>query len=95
MSPNYPGVYSYPKAFAKEEWVRYGEIWKNVMELLRTLTGPEEEAAIKCTLDKEYVVAVKHSSGGLLRQGRYRFFRQWQYLHGYRRRQHGYRFLVW
>ena len=49
--------YSYPKAFAKEEWVRYGEIWKNVMELLRTLTGPEEEAAIKCTLDKEYVVA--------------------------------------
>lgn len=49
--------YSYPKAFSKEEWVRYGTIWKKVLELLDMLTGPDEAARIKCSLDKEYIVA--------------------------------------
>lgn len=49
--------YSYPKAFTKAEWVRYGEIWKNVISLLNTLTGPGEDQAIRCSLDREHVVA--------------------------------------
>ena len=48
--------YSYPKAFAREEWVRYGEVWQKVIGLLGTLSGPQEELQINCTVDKDFVV---------------------------------------
>ena len=48
--------YSYPKAFVREEWVRYGEVWQKVIGLLGTLSGPKEELHINCAVDKDFVV---------------------------------------